>query len=161
MEFWIWPLTFWWMSPSVMYYEISQVLSFLLNVMLLAIKGEKESQMLMSSFYFLFSSSMFSQLFCAHIWFSCSSSKPPKSWRTACVIIISMIHHINPNNKVRNLLQAFHPRIDKLLGWFFNDDDATQVIWFESYLQVFCFHSCVLEFELQFVKATSQPSLML
>ncbi len=161
MEFWIWPLTFWWMLPSVMYYEISQVLSFFLNVMLLVIKGEKESKMPMSGFSFLFFSSMSSQLFCAHFWFSCNSSKPPKSWRTACVIIIFMIHHANPNNKVQNLLQALHPRIDKLLVWFFYDHDATQVIRFESYLQVFCFHSYVLEFELQFVKATSQLLLVL
>ncbi len=161
MEFWIWPLTFWWMSPSVMYYEISQVLSFLLNVMLLAIKGEKESQMPMNIFYFILSSSMSSQLFCAHIWFPCGFSKPPKSWKATCVIIISMIHHTNPSNKVWNLLQAIHPRIDKPLVWFFYDHDATQVIRFESYLQVFCFHSYVLEFELQFVKATSQLLLVL
>lgn len=43
----------------------------------------------------------------------------------------------------------------------FYDHDATQVIRFESYLQAFCFHSYVLEFELQFVKATSQPLLVL
>ncbi len=144
-----------------MYYEISRVFSLFLNLMLLAIKGAKENQMLMNGFCFVFFSSMSSQLFCAHLWFSCSSSKPPKSWRTACVIIIFMIHHANPNNKVQNLLQVFHLRIDKLLVRFFYDHDATQVIWFESYLQAFCFHSFVLEFELQFVKSTSQPLFML